>query len=92
MPKIIEATFQADLRDRQFGRTQQCCRMPDTEVIDVGNGCFAKCFFEKTAEILLVHSGKRSQLSKRKRMLVVLADVADHGLKKLHARVACRFI
>ena len=42
MPEIIEPAFQTDLRDLQFGRTQQCCRMADTEVVDIGNGCFTE--------------------------------------------------
>ena len=92
MSEIIEPAFQTDLRDGQFGRAQQRCRMPDAKVIDIGNGCFAEGFFEKTAEVLLIHSGKCSQLSKRKRTLVVLADITDHGLEKLYARVVYRIV
>ena len=42
--------------------------------------------------IIPLFTGKCSQFSKRKRMLVVLADVTDHSLKKFHARIAYRFI
>ena len=92
MPEIIEAALQADLRDGQLRRAQERSRMADAEVIDVGDRCFAECFFEETAEILLIHSGQRCQLSKSKGMLVVLADVADYGLQKLHARVVHRLV
>ena len=92
MPEIIEPAFQADLRDWKFSCAKQRCRMPDTEVIDIRNRCFAECFLEKTAEVLLIHSGKCSQLSKRKRTLVVLADITDHGLEKLYARVVYRIV
>ena len=37
MSEIIEPAVQTDLRDGQFGRAQQRCRMPDAKVIDIIN-------------------------------------------------------
>ena len=51
MTQVIKTALQADLCDGQLCRAQQRRRMPDAEVIDVGNRCFAEWLFEKPAEV-----------------------------------------
>lgn len=70
MSEIIEPAFQTDLRDGQFGRAQQRCRMLDAKVIDIGNGCFAEGFFEKNG---------RSTAHSFRQVQPVLQEKADAG-------------
>ena len=71
VPKIMESAVQADVHYRKVCGLQKNDRLLDTVLIDIRNRRFSKGFFEKAAEILLVHNGLSFKLTYLQFILVV---------------------
>ena|SRR5699024_174670 len=72
--KIVKATVQTDIHNRGIRSLEKNDCLLDPVFINISNRRFAQDFFEKTAEILFIHTGISRKIPDIDFLLIMFAD------------------